>query len=139
MIKNDRRFSAKLEFILIRKQEPKKKLWNSGAEAAFERMAYAAIFDRKTNRLYEVSISLTKQRIVSVAYRPNSIPPISSYEYELAAEIALADRRVIYAYESRGLNASNIRIDTWAFEAQRNTPGRRQVRIIFNYKDETNK
>lgn len=137
IIKKSKSFSSQLLFPIVRQQEPKKKLWNSGDKAAKQRIAYAAVFDLSSNMLSEVSISLSKQSIISVKSRKDSVPVLTRNDYETAYEVLRKDPRIKQAYERRGLNASYAGLDIWAYGAHtiNNGIGRRPVKLIANYKD----
>lgn len=137
IIKKSKSFNSELQFPIVRKQEPKKRLWNSGDNAAKQRNAYAAVFDMGRNLLSEVLVSLSSQRIISVKSRKDSVAPITNYEYDMATEVLQNDSRITRAYERRGLNASYAAFDLWAFGAQTdgNVIGRRRLRLVANYKD----
>lgn len=137
IIKGSKKFSAKINFPIVRNQEPKKKLWNSGDSAARERIAYAAVYDLSSNRLSEVLVSLQRQTVISVKERKDSIPAITEYEQTTAKELLRNDPRIMRAYERRGLNISNAAFDIWAYGVQKegNVVGRRRVKFVANYKD----
>lgn len=137
IIKKSKSFSSKLGFPIVRKQEPKKKLWNSGDTTAKQRIAYAAVYDLGRSLLSEVLVSLSSQRIISVKSRKDCVAPKTSYEFTIAKEILKKDPRIKRAYERRGLNATNAAFDIWAFGAQEdgNVIGRRRVKLVANYQD----
>lgn len=137
IIKQSKKFTSKLNFPIVRNQEPKKKLWNSGDNAAKERIAYAAVYDLDNNHFSEVLVSLKTQSVISVRERKDRIPPMTVYEQTTAKKILQKDPRIIQAYERRGLNVSNAAFDIWAFGVQKegNVIGRRRVKLVANYKD----
>lgn len=141
IVQESGKFGAKLHFSIVRQKEPKKKLWNSGNVDAMERKAYVAVFDLDQNLLSEVLVSLTKQRVISVTPRPNSVGPVTPYEYETATKVLENDSRIKLAYARRGLNVSNAAFDIWAFgsDVLNNVVGRRRVELVFNYKDPATK
>lgn len=139
IIKQSNSFSSKILFPIVRKQEPKKKEWNSGGQAAKERVAYAAVLDVGRDVLSEVLISLSSRRIISKKDSLQSVAAITKVEYDSAAEILRSDRRIINAYERRGLNMSYASFDIWAFGATGNVGGKRLIRVVPDYKDSETK
>lgn len=137
IIKKSKSFSSEIEFPIVRKQEPKKKLWNSGDPTAKKRIAYVAVYDVRRNLLSEVLVSLSNQRIISIKGLQNSLPPMTGSDHSVAEEVLRRDPRVIRAYERRGLNVSYAAFDIWAFGAQKigNVAGRRRVKLVANYQD----
>lgn len=121
----------------MRKQEPKKKLWNSGDKAAQERVAYVVVYDLGRSLLSELFVSLSNQRIISHTTRTDSVGPMTSSDYSVAEEVLNKDPRIRQAYERRGLNVSNAAFDIWAYGAQKigNVNGRRRVKVVFDYKE----
>lgn len=140
IIKKTKSFSSRLQFPIVRQQEPKKKLWNLGDPTAKRRIAYAAVYDVDRNILSEVLVSLSSQRVISIQSRKDSVAPITSYEQNIAKEVLRNDPRIKRAYERRGLNASQAAFDIWAFGAEGaqkggNSLGRRRVKLVANYQD----
>lgn len=137
IIKKSKSFSSDVAFPIVRKQEPKKKLWNSGDITAKKRIAYVAVFDLGRNLLSEVLVSLSNQRIISIKGLQDSIAPMISTDYSVAEEVLKSDPRIKRAYERRGLNVTYAAFDIWAFGAQTigNVPGRRRVKLVANYQD----
>lgn len=137
IIKKSKLFSSELNFPIVRKQEPKKKIWNSGAPAARERIAYAAVQDLGKNRLSEVLVSLRSQRVISVDRRKVSVTPLTQYEIETAQKIFSTDANIKRAYERRGLNGSYAASHEWVFGAFGNgkVNGRRLVKSVPYYNE----
>ncbi|KAJ6635454.1 hypothetical protein Bhyg_14040 [Pseudolycoriella hygida] len=136
LIRNSGLFSPDIQWPIVRKQEPDKKLWNSGHWTGRKRMMFAAVFDLRNHTLYEVKICLTTGKIESVEEKEEMIPPIMKSDYEIANEVALGDPRIAKAFERRGLNLSHAHFDMWAVgeHVPGSNKGQRRVKLVANYK-----
>ncbi len=137
IIKASKEFGPVIEFSVVRKQEPKKKLWNSGNNAAKERIAYAAVYDISNNVLSEVLVSLKSNRIISIKKQIGKQTLMTDYDYKTSEFLCQNDERVKKGYLRRGLNVSNAAFDHWSNGASSiiEYPGRRIVKAIGLYQD----
>lgn len=134
IIKKSKKFTSKVEFPIVRKQEPTKEHWNQWDDHSHQRIAYAAVYD--SNVLSEVLVDLTKESIISVESRKDTVPPLTRHE-DNVAQIILNDTRVKEAYLRRGLDLNYARFTTWSFTElpDETVDGRRRVRTVPYYQE----
>jgi primary-amine oxidase len=105
--------------------------WSPGQP--FQREAFANVFDRKNNRLFEAVVDLRQQKVVSWVERPGSQPAVFATEYLDADRLVRADPRWKKAMHDRGLNPDDVYLDVWApgdLETPGATPGGRLLRVL---------
>jgi primary-amine oxidase len=115
LIEGDRRFPAGSLFPILELKEPPKSevlAWSPGK--TFRREAFANVYDRKQNALFEVVVDLRRKRVASWARRRGSQPAICESEYATADEVVAADPRWKRAMRARGIDPKDVYIDGWA-------------------------
>jgi primary-amine oxidase len=100
--------------IVTLKEPPKSELlaWDPGEP--FRREAFANVYNRATNRLFEAVVDLKTQKLTSWVERPGAQPAVSISEYGIADSVVRADARWRKAIRDRGLKPADIYIDVWA-------------------------
>ena len=100
--------------IVSLKEPPKAELlaWDPGKP--FRREAFANVYNRAANRLFEAVVDLKTQKLVSWVERPGVQPAVSISEYAIADSVVRADPRWRKAIRDRGLKPADIYIDVWA-------------------------
>jgi primary-amine oxidase len=133
IIRKSGKFDAEVRFPLLRRQDPPKKEWLSGA-ARDQRLAYAVVFDYKKGLLSEVQVDLGQGKMIDVKERPGSKPPLLIEEYDRAREIVRADKRWQNAMKSRGFeDFDDLFLDVWGpglVAKEIDLPKRRLLRIM---------
>jgi primary-amine oxidase len=124
-------------FNTVRLQDPPKAevlAWSPGKP--FSRRAFADVYDRRTNRLYQVVVDLRAKRLVSWKLKPGAQPPVSETEYEDAASVIQADPRWQRAMRRRGIPIKDVYLDVWApgeVRVKGSRPGTRYLRALSFY------
>src|SRR6476659_998512 len=100
--------------IVTLKEPPKAELlaWDPGEP--FRREAFANVYSRAANRLFEAVVDLKTQKLISWVERPGVQPAVSISEYAIADSVVRADARWRMACRDRGLKPADIYIDAWA-------------------------
>ena len=100
--------------IVTLKEPPKSELlaWDPGEP--FRREAFANVYSRAANRLFEAVVDLKTQTLISWVERPGVQPAVSISEYAQADAVVRADPRWRKAIRDRGLKPGDIYIDVWA-------------------------
>src|SRR6478735_5172123 len=100
--------------IVTLKEPPKSELlaWDPGEP--FRREAFANVYSRAANRLFEAVVDLKTQKLISWVERPGVQPAVSISEYAIADSVVRADARWRKAIRDRGLKPADIYIDVWA-------------------------
>ncbi len=100
--------------IVTLKEPPKAELlaWDPGEP--FRREAFANVYNRAANRLFEAVVDLKTQKLTSWVERPGVQPAVSISEYAIADSVVRADARWRKAIRDRGLKPADIYIDVWA-------------------------
>ena len=100
--------------IVTLKEPPKAELlaWDPGEP--FRREAFANVYNREANRLFEAVVDLKTQKLMSWVERPGVQPAVSISEYAQADAVVRADARWRKAIRDRGLKPADIYIDVWA-------------------------
>ena len=100
--------------IVTLKEPPKAELlaWDPGEP--FRREAFANVYNRAANRLFEAVVDLKTQKLISWVERPGVQPAVSISEYAIADSVVRADARWRKAIRDRGLKPADIYIDAWA-------------------------
>jgi len=100
--------------IVTLKEPPKGELlaWDPGEP--FRREAFANVYGRAANRLFEAVVDLKTQKLVSWVERPGVQPAVSISEYAQADAVVRGDARWRKAIRDRNLKPADIYIDVWA-------------------------
>ena len=100
--------------IVTLKEPPKAELlaWDPGEP--FRREAFANVYSRAANRLFEAVVDLKTQKLISWVERPGVQPAVSISEYAAADAVVRGDARWRKAIRDRNLKPSDIYIDVWA-------------------------
>jgi primary-amine oxidase len=115
VIQADRRFPSGALLPVVSLKEPPKDLvlaWSSGTP--FQRQAFANVFDRAKNHLFEVVVDIPAQRVVSWTARPGRQPAIAASEYDDAEVAVRADARWQTAMRQRGVDPADVYLDGWS-------------------------
>ena len=132
VIEASNKFPAGAFFPLVTLKEPPKSellAWDPGE--SFRREAFAEVYDRDANRLFEAVVDLKTQKVTSWVERPGVQPATLLTEYDDADAIIRADPRWRKAIKDRGLKPSDIYLDVWALgsvELPPNPQGHRLMR-----------
>ena len=86
--------------------------WSPGQ--SFRREAFANVFDRAANRLFEAVVDLKTQKLVSWVERPNAEPAFFSSEYGDADAVVRAYAPWRKAMQNRGIKPDDVYLDVWA-------------------------
>ena len=121
-------------FNTVRLQEPPKPevlAWSPGKR--FSRRAFADVYDRHANRLYQAVVDLRAKKLVSWTPRAGVQPPVSETEYEDAATVIQSDPRWRKAMRRRGIDPKDVYLDVWApgeVDLAGSRPGTRYLRAL---------
>jgi primary-amine oxidase len=102
-------------FPIVSLNEPPKSdvlAWSPGH--AFRREAFAQVYDRPANRLYEAIVDLRAKRLLSFVERPGAQPAVFDDEYSAADVAVRADPRWRRAMARRGIDPDDVFLDVWA-------------------------
>lgn len=96
------------------KEPPKSELlaWSPGAP--FRREAFANVFDRPANRLFEVVVDLKAKKVRSWVEKTGVQPPVFGSEYTDADTVVRGDPRWVHAMQIRNVNPDDVYLDVWA-------------------------
>src|SRR5262245_55546346 len=114
-IERDSRFPSDAFFPAVMLKEPPKAdvlAWSPGKPLG--RRAFAQVYARSGNKLYEVVIDLATRQIVSWVLRPGVQPPVFGTGWGDADAIVRANAEWKRAIRNRGLEPDDIYIDVWA-------------------------
>ena len=124
-------------FNTVRLQDPPKaQVLARSPGKPFSRRAFADVYDRRTNRLYQAVVDLHAKRLVSWKLKPGTQPPVSETEYEDAAMVIQADPRWQRAMRRRGIPVKDVYLDVWApgeVDVKGARPGTRYLRALTFY------
>jgi primary-amine oxidase len=115
VIERSRDLPATAFFPIVSLREPPKAevlRWAPGD--SFRREAFAQVYDRATNRLFEAVVDLRTQRLRSFVERPGAQPAVFGDEYESADVAVRADARWRAAMARRGIDPDDVFLDLWA-------------------------
>ncbi|MEA2443443.1 MAG: primary-amine oxidase [Thermoleophilales bacterium] len=115
IVEADARFPAGGYFPTVTLDEPPKAevlAWSPGDP--FRREAFANVYDRATNKLFEVIVDLRAERVVSWTRKAGLQPPIYQSEWSDADAAVRADPRWQDAMRRRGINPDDVYNDIWA-------------------------
>ncbi len=134
-----KKFPAGAFFPTVTLKEPPKSevlAWSPGQ--AFRREAFAHVFDRVANRLFEATVDLHARKVTSWVERPNTQPPVFGSEYTDADTVIRADARWQKAMRDRGVKPDDVYLDVWApgdVLLPNVPPGTRLLRAVSFYSD----
>src|SRR5215210_6677213 len=136
VIEQSRKLPPGTLFPVVKLEEPAKDAgaWTLGND--FTRRAFAAVFDRRANKLYEAVVDLKTTQLVSWTPRPDAQPAVSLSEYGLADAIVHAYAPFKKAMRDRGLNPDDVYVDVWApgDPPSSAAPGTRLIRTLAFYR-----
>ena len=115
VIEESRELPATAFFPIVSLQEPPKAevlSWSPGRP--FAREAFAQVYDRAANRLFEAVVDLGTERLLSFAQVPGAQPAVFGDEYESADAAVRRDARWRWAMARRGLEPDDVFLDVWA-------------------------
>ena len=115
VIEGSRDLPATAFFPIVSLQEPPKAevlSWSPGRP--FRREAFAQVYDRAANRLFEAVVDLRTERLLSFAEVPGAQPAVFGDEYESADAAVRRDARWRLAMTRRGLDPDDVFLDVWA-------------------------
>jgi primary-amine oxidase len=102
----------------------------------FTREAFADVYDRAANRLYEAVVDLRAGKLVSWTPRPGEQPAVTGTEFTDADTLMRADPRWQKAMRRRGIDPKDVFLDVWA-PGDVNIPGAkvgdRYLRALSDY------
>jgi primary-amine oxidase len=99
---------------VVLKEPPKGEVlaWSPGRP--FRREAFANVYDRDSNTLFEAVVDLRDRRLVSFVERPDRQPPVHDSDYTDADKVVRADPRWRRAMRDRGIAPDDVFLDIWA-------------------------
>src|SRR3954469_22664705 len=115
VIERSKDIPATAFFPIVSLQEPPKSevvRWSPGDP--FRREAFAQVYDRASNRLFEAVVDLRQERLRSFVERPGVQPAVFDDEYESADAAVRRDDRWRQAMERRGIDPDDVFLDVWA-------------------------
>jgi primary-amine oxidase len=115
VIERSRDLPATAFFPVVSLQEPRKAevlRWSPGQR--FRREAFAQVYDRAANRLFEAVVDLRRERLRSWVERPGAQPAVFGDEYESADAAVRRDARWRQAMARRGIDPADVFLDVWA-------------------------
>ena len=115
VIEESRDLPATAFFPIVALQEPPKAevlSWSPGRP--FRREAFAQVYDRAANRLFEAVVDLRRERLRSFVERPGAQPAVFGDEYESADAAVRRDARWRRAMARRGIDPDDVFLDVWA-------------------------
>src|SRR4029077_13843631 len=86
--------------------------WDPGE--SFRREAFANVYSRAANRIFEAVVDLKTEKLISWVERPGVQPAVSISEYAQADAVVRADARWRKAIRDRGLKPADIYIAGWS-------------------------
>ena len=136
VIEQSRRLAHGTFFPIVRLDEPTKTAGAWTPTASFGRRAFANVFDRGANTLYEAVVDLKTKQLVSWTPRPGAQPAVYLSEYGAADAAVHAYAPFRKAMRDRGLNPDDVYVDVWApGDAPSSAPpGTRLVRALAFYR-----
>src|SRR5215212_6908492 len=136
VIGQSRRLAHGTFFPIVKLDEPAKTAAAWTPTASFGRRAFANVFDRGANALYEAVVDLKTEQLVSWTPRPGAQPAVYLSEYGAADAAVHAYAPFRKAMRDRGLNPDDVYVDVWApGDAPSSAPpGTRLVRALAFYR-----
>jgi primary-amine oxidase len=121
------------------KEPPKSEVLAWAPGRPFRREAFANVYDRDANNLFEAVVDLKTERVTSWVARPGRQPAVFDTEYGDVDAIVRADPRWRAAMQRRGVKPADVYLDAWApgelAEADDDAPpGTRLLRAISFYR-----
>src|SRR5829696_7079646 len=101
-------------FPLVKLDEPAKAGSGWTLRKPLARRAFANVFDRDANALYEAVVDLKAKKLVSWTRRQGEQPAVYLSEYAAADEIVHAYGPFQQAMRARGLDPADVYVDVWA-------------------------
>jgi primary-amine oxidase len=102
-------------FPIVKLSEPAKSdvlAWSPGQP--FQRRAFANVFDRAANKLYEAIVDLRTSQLVSWTLRPGAQPAVYLTEWTDASNTVHAYAPWKKAIRDRGIDPNDVYVDVWA-------------------------
>jgi len=127
-------YPAGAVFPIVRLKEPPKSelaAWDPGEP--FRREAFANVYQRATNRLFEAVVDLNARKVTSWVERPGAQPAVFLSEWTDLDALVRADARWRKAMRDRNLKPADVYIDGWApgsLGLPPGTAGRRLMRAL---------
>jgi primary-amine oxidase len=115
VIERSGKLPATAFFPIVSLQEPPKVevlRWAPGDP--FRREAFAQVYDRAGNRLFEAVVDLRTKRLRSFVERHGAQPAVFGDEYDSADVAVRADARWREAMARRGIDPDDVVLDIWA-------------------------
>ena len=115
VIDNARHLSPATSLPLVTLSEPAKSFrqsWTPGQP--FPRKAFANVFDRSANKLYEAVVDLRTNTLDSFVQKPGAQPAVSFAEFAEADKLVRAYAPWKKAMRDRGLDPNDVYLDGWA-------------------------
>ena len=138
VIEQARNLGPGMFFPVVKLSEPPKSdvlAWSPGQP--FARKAFANVFDRGANKLYEAVVDLKTKQLVSWTPRPGSQPAVFGTEWGDADSIVHAYAPWKKAIRDRGIDPKDVYVDVWApgdLPAPGAPAGTRLLRAIAFYR-----
>lgn len=116
LLKSDPRVPSGSFFPTLALQEPpKEEVLTFSPGKPFRREAYAEIFDRPHNALFQAIVDLRAQQIVSFETLPPGTQPTTfADEFSSIPALVRQDQDWIEAMQRRGINPDDVYLDIWA-------------------------
>ncbi len=116
--------------IVTLKEPPKSELlaWDPGEP--FKREAFANVYERSANRLFEAVVDLKTQKLTSWVERPGVQPAVSISDYANLDTLVRADPRWRKAIRDRNIKPADVYIDGWAPGSVALPPGTTGKRLM---------
>jgi primary-amine oxidase len=136
VIEHSRRLSPGTFFPIVKLDEPTKTAAVWTPTASFDRRAFANVFDRGANKLYEAVVDLKTKELVSWTPRPDAQPAVYLSEYGAADAAVHAYAPFKKAMRDRGLDPNDVYVDVWApgDSPSSAAPGTRLLRALAFYR-----
>jgi primary-amine oxidase len=114
VIERSRKLASGTFFPIVKLDEPAKTAAAWTPTASFGRRAFANVFDRGANKLYEAMVDLKTNQLVSWTPRPGAQPAVYLSEYGAADAAVHAYAPFKKAMRDRGLDPNDVYVDVWA-------------------------
>src|SRR3954470_16930290 len=136
VIEQTKRLAPDTFFPIVKLDEPAKSDGSWTPSAQFPRRAFADVYDRGANKLYEAVVDLRTKQLVSWTPRPGAQPAVFLSEYEAADSIVHAYGPFKMAMRDRGLDPKDVYVDLWApgDSPSSAAPGTRLLRMLLFYR-----
>ena len=115
VIEASQQFPAGAFFPIVTLKEPPKSEVNAWVPGdSFRREAFANVYDRATNRLFEAVVNLRTEQLISFTRKQGAQPAVFASEFVDADTAVRADPRWRQAMRDRGIAPKDVYIDVWA-------------------------